>query len=431
MMRTSMRGRIASSAYAAVALLAGCGGGWQSPAGSIPQNASNVRSSADESDGAYKTVYSFQGNNDGSTPTDDLIAVDDVLYGVTYAGGLDYGRGTVYKVSKYGKERVIYRFGGGDDGSSPYDAGLVNVSGALYGTTENGGKGCVGCGTVYKTTTDGVEQVVHSFRGGSDGTGPSAPLVAVSGALYGTTMGGGGVAGCPSYGCGIVFKVKPDGANYTVLHRFTGGTDGSNSSSGLVQMNGTLYGTTPAGGSPRCAGGCGTVFKISTSGDERVLYAFKGGRDGSRPQSSLIAVDGSLYGTTYYGGTGNCASRRCGTVFEVSASGVERVIYRFNGGISDGANPAGPLLSRNGTFYGTTEFGGNCNLSRSGCGTIFALYAPGNEKVLHTFVGDLDGAFPQAGLIEFNTALYGTAGAGGSSYSCGNEGCGTVFKLTP
>lgn len=417
-----------------IATIAGCGSGSQSPIGSIPQGAASLpdSSSISQPDLLYKTVASFGGKEDGSGPTGALVAVDGVLYGVTNSGGNDFGSlGTIYKVSKFGKVSIIHRFAGGADGSNPYNAGLLNVNGTLYGTTEDGGNGCaVGCGTVFKTSTTGAEQVLHSFAGGLDGLAPSAPLIEANGVLYGTTQIGG-TSGCRGNGCGVVFKINPDGSGYDVLYRFAGGTDGAYPVAGLVEVNGKLYSTTQGGGTNKCYIGCGTIFEMSTSGSERVVYAFKGERDGANPEAGLIAVNGLLYGTTQFGGNARCGSRLCGTIFEASTSGTERVIYRFNGGIGDGAYPQTTLLYRNGTFYGTTGSGGSCFVYRTGCGTIFALYAPGNEKTIHVFGGGSDGLFPQAGLIEFDSWLYGTTGSGGTSNNCGSDGCGTVFKLAP
>jgi uncharacterized repeat protein (TIGR03803 family) len=127
-----------------------------------------------------------------------------------------------------------------------------------------------------------------------------------------------------------------------------------------------LYGTTKLGGAG-CDStfGCGTVFEVSTSGTERVLYRFKGGKDGQEPAASLTVSKGALYGTTLYGGT--FAS---GTVFKVSTSGNERVLYSFKG--ANGAYPAAGMLAISDMFYGTTENGGHSNCS-SGCGTVFRV----------------------------------------------------------
>lgn len=386
-----------------------------------------VRSLTRETGVTYTIIYNFKSKRDGRNPNGDLVGLDGKLYGVTYMGGSNSG-GTVYEIDRFGKERVIYSFGSGADGSDPV-AGPTDVNNILYGTTENGGTGCSGgCGTVYSVTTGGVERVLYSFRGGSDGNGAYSSLIGVKDVLYGTTAYGGN-SNC-LYGCGTIFKINTTGNGYRVIHRFAGGTDGADPVAGLTELGGKLYGTTASGGSGNCRNGCGTVFEVTTSGTERVVYSFKGGRDGTNPNAGLIDVNGWLYGTTLRGGTtANCGFHRCGTIFKVNPSGTEHIIYRFKGGIADGANPQTPLFYLNGTFYGTTSFGGGC-IEQGGCGTIFAVYAPGNEKLLHSFKTGADGTFPQAGLIDFNGWLYGTTGLGGSSPNCEGD-CGTVYRLTP
>src|SRR5579862_2112489 len=199
----------------------------------------------------------------------------------------------------------------------------------------------------------------------SDGLWPYAGLVAdSSGNLYGTTGAGG--ATCRLYGCGTVFKLAPDGTE-TVLHQFTAEYDGSGPYGGLIMdAAGNLYGTTATGGSTGCGGidyGCGTVFRISPKGKETILYAFGGSNDGADPDAGLVAdKKGNLYGTTSSGGGGTqCIVEfgGCGTIFRVTPDGKERVLYSFSGG-SDGADPEAALImdkSRN--LFGTASAGGN------------------------------------------------------------------------
>ena len=100
-----------------------------------------------------------------------------------------------------------------------------------------------------------------------------------------------------------------------VLYGFKGGSaDGEYPWAGLLAVNGEFYGTTMVGGTA----GAGTVFKVSKSGKESVLYSFKKSPDGANPYSVLIALNGKLYGTTLFGGTGTCGTGYyvgCGTVF--------------------------------------------------------------------------------------------------------------------
>jgi uncharacterized repeat protein (TIGR03803 family) len=161
-----------------------------------------------------------------------------------------------------------------------------------------------------RQTSGSSYKVVYNFAGGSDGARPLAGLINVNGTLYGTTVQGGGEGCYKSFGCGTVFSVTPSGQE-TVLHAFTGGSDGANPKAGLIDVNGTLYGTTFHGGDTKCNGrsgvGCGTVFSITPSGAETVLHGFTGPPDGAWPAAGLRDVNGTLYGTTAEGGTpGGC-----------------------------------------------------------------------------------------------------------------------------
>jgi len=226
--------------------------------------------------------------------------------------------------------------------------------------------------------------------------------------------------------------------------------DGSNPYAGLIRdAAGNLYGTTYSG-----AGNAdydnGTVFKVGTEGVEKVLHSFgcnvvKGGiedcLDGSNPYAGLIRdAAGNLYGTTY-SGAGN-ADYDNGTVFKVSAEGVEKVLYSFCSenvpeGLrcTDGEYPyAGLIRDAAGNLYGTTHIGGaDVNIHSGYGGTVFELGPKGVEKVLYSFCAvfcneyagpDPDGEFPYAGLIRDAAGnFYGTTASGGAYKG------GTVFKL--
>lgn len=214
--------------------------------------------------------------------------------------------------------QVLFSFDNAD-GNSPA-ASLINVNGTLYGTTQEGGS-ADSHGTVFSVSTTGTEHVVHSFRGRNDGEHPFASLIDMGGTLYGTTRDGG------TKHEGTVFKISTSGGE-RVLHSFdfSGGSrsDGSEPYASLIDASGMLYGTTSGGG----AYGHGTVFSISRTGTEHVLYSFGGSRsDGTEPNASLIDVNGTLYGTTYDGGTYGF-----GTVFSIGTSGTEQVLYSFAGG---------------------------------------------------------------------------------------------------
>ncbi len=283
------------------------------------------------------------------------------------------------------------------------------------------------------------EKVLHSFGNGTDGALTSAGLIFDgAGNLYGATHGGG-IHPCEGFGCGTVFELSPtqDGVwAETVLHSFGNGTDGAYPYAALIfDAAGNLYGTTLEGG----IHGDGTVFELSPREDggwtETVLHSFDGGNHGRYPNGSLIFdVAGNLYGATSEGGT-----QDGGTVFELSprqdGGWTETVLRNFGHG-GDGADPNGGLIfDAAGNLYGTTSQGGVHDCLEGGCGTVFELTPNGSggwtETVLHSFGNGTDGNYPDGGLI-FDAAgnLYGTTSEGGIHLSC-NEGCGTVFELSP
>src|SRR5262249_38267773 len=127
---------------------------------------------------------------------------------------------------------------------------IVDSSGNIYGTTWSGGpKSGDYPGVVYKVDAGGQFSVLYTFTGFADGGGSRSNLVMDSvGNLYGTTQYGGGQGWCPYHGCGVVFKVDPNGQQ-TVLYTFTGGNDGAEPGTGLARgADGTLYGTAEYGG---------------------------------------------------------------------------------------------------------------------------------------------------------------------------------------
>jgi len=248
-----------------------------------------------------------------------------------------------------------------------------------------------------------------------------------------------------------------------VLYSFQGIPDGSLPVGAVVfDKAGNLYGATTEGGSSSCrsVAQCGTVYQLARpakQGDpwtETVLYVFKGNasNDGATPAGGLVVVSGgNLYGTTAYGGTGNCvllgSKLGCGTVFEMSppqqkgGAWTEALLYSFPTS-RQGYLPAGDLVfDGTGNLYGATTFGGGkgttCNSYYQYCGAVFELSPPKTkggkwtEKVLHGFAGGTDGANPNGGLLlDGKGVIYGTTVWGGST-TCQGPGCGTAFELKP
>jgi uncharacterized repeat protein (TIGR03803 family) len=386
----------------------------------------------------YKVLYSFTGKSDGGFPYGTLIRDGNGnLYGTTFDGGFfdssecsNGGCGVVYRIDVTGKETVIYTFKGQASGQGSLAGLLRDTQGNLYGTTSLGGdtkcNSRYGCGLVFKIDSTGKESVLYQFAGGNDGMEPESSLIRdAAGNLYGTTEDG-----FPGNG-GTVFKVDAAG-NETVLHNFTGPPDGTTPIGALVRdPQGNLYGATELGGTGTACGslGCGVVYKVTPQGEETILYSFSGGADGSEAADTLIRDSaGNLYGVTGFGGDLACDfPYGCGVVFKVDQTGVETVLFTFTDKTENGWNAiAGVIRDSAGNLYGTTYRGG-----AYGFGTVYKVDPAGNQTLLHSFAGGADGAYPYAGLVADSAGnLYWTALSSGKS-GCGGQGCGVVFKIVP
>ncbi len=305
------------------------------------------------------------------------------------------------------KYRVVFELNR-NKGEEPQSS-LLLFGREFYTTGSRGG--AHNAGSVFEATPNGTGHAVYSFRGARDGAEPESPLIGVRGQLYGTTYAGGGIYSslCNS-GCGTVFAISPSGKEH-VLHRFGTQTDGASPAAGLLYYRGLLYGTTVAGG----AHGQGAIFSLTLAGKERVLHSFGGtssGGDGATPLSGLTEYQGALYGTTARGG-----QRGWGAVYKITPSGNESIVYSFAAS-PDGNYPTGGLTVVNGTLYGTTTYGGQLESGYcgGGCGTVYSVSTSGNERVIYTFnrYALHDGHNPQAvTLIYTNGLLYGTTSLGG------------------
>lgn len=371
----------------------------------------------------FTVLHSFTISNDGPGYPYAGLLRDSAgnLYGTTEISGA----GTVFRLAPDGTFQVLHAFDG-QDGAYPLASLIADDAGNLYGTTADGGSaecGGGGCGVAFKLAPDGTETVLHAFLGrDSDGDGEdpeSALLMDDAGNLYGTTIEGG--VHHRYQDDGSVFKIAPDGTT-TILHGFRGPGDGSDGlfpSAGLIaDRKGNLYGTTTRGG----AYDGGAIFKISPRGKERLLHSFTGEDDGSGPSGGMLRDrDGNLYGTT--GGGGAFAG---GIVFKLASDGTVTVLHAFAGGQDDGAGPYGGLIADHaGNLYGTTLFGGRTEkYCPSGCGTIFKLAPDGSETILHKFSYDA-GAFPNGVIIDEQGNFYGTTQQGGSDFY------GTIFEFSP
>ncbi len=307
---------------------------------------------------------------------------------------------------------VRHSFGGGTDGLFPSSGVIRDAQGNLYGTTLYGG--VYSLGTVFKISGRGKETLLHSFAANFDGALSNWGLVRDSkGNLYGTTQAGGATTN----DTGTVYKVDVTGKE-TVLYSFTGGSIGATDGAApfgppVRDLQGNLYGTTVQGG----PNNFGTVYRVNAAGSEVVLYSFAGGVDGGYPNGALIRDSaGNLYGTTTDGGASTT-----GTVFKVSQANAKSTLYSFGWNPDAQVPMSGLIQDSAGNLYGTTELGGEY-----GWGTVYRLDAAGNETVLYSFTGGVDGKYA-LGVLARDAAgnLYGTTQRGG------NYGFGTVFKLKP
>jgi uncharacterized repeat protein (TIGR03803 family) len=333
--------------------------------------------------GDEEVLHFFKGR-DGKFPVAPLYINNRRIFGTASEGGT-HGKGVVFRLSRdYHREVVLYSFCGQDkcaDGATPVGAVIADVASNLYGTTQQGGRSTAcpdrgGCGIVFKLSPDGAETVLHRFCrrvNCADGALPTAGLIMDhAGNMYGTAINGGADDG------GAVFRLGQDGT-YTVLYSFCSQANCSDGASPAAHLTldsqGNLYGTAGAGGG-KCE--CGVVFKLAPDGTETVLHAFRGGGDGNGPESAVVMDGaGNLYGTTTWGGEpGGCAGlvgEGCGTIFEVTPQETESVLYRFKDK-GTGSVPTGDILLRNSRLYGTASFGGDKACGDGfGCGTVFRL----------------------------------------------------------
>ena len=360
-------------------------------------------------------LYNFLGGSDGAAPQSRLLA-DGAgnFYGTTYIGGA-FNVGTVFELSPNGvggwNEAVLYSFTGGADGGNPYCYLIFDGAGNLYGTASGGGANSFG--VVFELSPAGAswtETVLYSFGGYSgDGTNPRNGLIMDSNDnLFGTTYFGGNL------GDGTVFELSPSGGGWTEQTIYSGNTYAG------VTMDaaGNIFGAEAL-----------NVFELTPNGsggwNSTIIHNFAGGKKDGTFAYATPVVDkaGNIYGTTLIGGTKNA-----GVVYRLSPGKKgykQKLLYSFKGG-KDGANPyADIMFDAAGNIYSTTGAG-----SKSGAGTVFELVAPVGtgsykEKVLWSFTG-LDGGAPLGSVILDSAGnLYGTTSSGGSS------SVGVVFEVKP
>jgi len=361
----------------------------------------------------FTVLHSFGSAGDGAQPL-GALSLDSKgnIYGTTEGGGTDE-KGTVFVVHGNGTEKVIHSFRGGHDGSEPVSGVVSSAAGLFCGVEPLGGRR--GGGTVFGISPKGKKTVLYAFRGGRhDGRYPQGSLtIFPNGTIYGTTVAGG------TQDFGTIFNLTPDGTE-TVLHSLTD-AEGDDAALGVIgDANGVLYGVAGAGGSSFE----GTIFSLTPGGVYTVLHNFTGvqNSDGTYPSGGLVfGLDGNLYGVTQLGGVNNG-----GTLFRISPDGTNyEILHAFEGSAGgnadDGSLPQGNLaIDGAGNVFGTTKSGG----ADATAGTVFEYTSDGSYRIVHTFIAATDGASPVSGVtVGPKNTLYGTTNLGGLNNR------GTVFSI--
>lgn len=297
----------------------------------------------------YSKLFDFTGIQNGSLPFGSLISDGTFLYGMTGMGGTN-NLGTIFKIKFDGTEySKLLDFAGTVNGNIPMGS-LISDENFLYGMTENGGTNSMG--TLFKIKHDGTGYIkLLDFAGTTNGASPRGSLVSDGTFLYGMTLAGG--TGPCTNGCGTVFKIKPDGTQYSKLLDFEGAANGSSPDGSLISDGSFLYGMTQIGGSNND----GVIFKIKTdgSGYSRLLD-FDSTTNGQYPHGDLIFDGSFLYGMTMQGGTGSCPAG-CGVNFKIKPDGTGYSrLQDFES--ANGQYPAGNLISDKTGFYGMSLQGG-------------------------------------------------------------------------
>jgi|HubBroStandDraft_6_1064221.scaffolds.fasta_scaffold68787_4 uncharacterized repeat protein (TIGR03803 family) len=377
----------------------------------------------------FRTLFTFD-VLDGQGPIQGVVR-DDAgnLYGTTYFGGT-YTYGVAFKIDKSDSETVLYNFG--TNSAFPASSLIRDTAGNLYGSTQSGKIGSVIFRLDPKNKEKILYEFTACYPCLKPDLPDGALLMDSAGNFFGATLGGGvkGKGVLCQFGCGVLFKLDSAGKLH-VLYAFKGAKDGALPYAPLLQdAAGNLYGVALNGGDFSCPqqplSGCGTVFKLAKDGRLTVLHSFTGGKDGAFPSAGLLMDSaGNLYGAAQAGGQSGCGlnGAGCGTLFKISSSGKLRVLYTFTDG-TDGAYPNGRLVQDSaGNLYGSTYEGDQLPTFY---GVVFKLSKAGRFTVLHTMNGGSDGGFPSPLTRDSTGNLYGTAYS-----SAGFDPGGTVFEVTP
>lgn len=351
----------------------------------------------------YTKIHDFNIGPNGNYPFSNLFFDGTYLYGTTVYGGL-YNNGTIFKVKPNGTDYTkILDFNYATVGYNAYGT-LISDGNYLYGTTK-GNEVFNIHGTVYKIKPDGSEFSTLFTFSGANGSTPWSGLYLNGQFLYGMTNYGG-------TGSGTIYKIQTNGSNFETLLIFSETTTGSYPYGEFIYDGTFLYGTTAGGG----LNFNGTVFKILPNGTGYAkLVDFSNTPSGNYPYGSLISGGTFLYGTTGTGGVNGI-----GSLFKVKPDGTDyQQLFSFNG--TNGQQPMDNLVILGEYIYGMTMFGGTNSI-----GTIFRIKPDGTSfSKLLDFDGATHGSYPRRSLISDGTFLYGMTSGGGANNN------GVIFKFLP
>jgi uncharacterized repeat protein (TIGR03803 family) len=346
----------------------------------------------------YTKLLDFAGTANGSAPTGSLISDGNFLYGMTTTGGTGtcaHGCGVIFKLKSDGTgDTTLLNFSGVSNGSYPQGS-LISDGTFMYGMTFRGGMNDYG--VVFKIKPDGTGYVkLFDFNGTINGYNPLGSLISDGIFLYGMTCRGG------ANNYGTIFKIKPDGTGYAKLLDFNGTANGSHPYGSLISDGTFLYGMTYDGG----ANNVGVIFKIKPDGtnfSKLLDFVFTAYGDG--PAGDLFYDGTFLYGMTTAGGINNYY----GTIFKIKPDGTGCTKLLDFAGVANGESPFGSLISDGTYLYGTTLHGGT-----NAYGTLFKIQPDGTgySKLLD-FAGAANGRNPWANLLSDGTFMYGMTYAGG------------------
>lgn len=366
-------------------------------------------------------IHSFNGEN-GATPKGTLTLVDDKLYGYTSAGG-KHNKGVIFRVDTTGKNyTVLYNYEDGSSnglGKESHHDAMLFLNGTLYGAALFGGDN--NSGVIFKINPDGTGYApLHIFKGGNDdGSHPHSGVIVIDSVLYGLTAEGG------KGGKGTIYKMNPDGSDFSVLYSFDKET-GHNPHGRLTLGSDrkTLYGITKTGGSDNF----GVIFSFNPNDSlYKVLHTFKSDKSNgtTTEHGYLVRNENKLFGLTKMGGANNK-----GVIYSLNEDGSDfQLLHSFGDKSGDGKSPFGSLIYNNGFLYGTTQEGGENEK-----GSIFRISPDGKiYEIIHSYETETSGEYPIDNVI-FNkdgTIVYCYGQQGGEFDDNGKKKFGTIIRINP